>query len=94
MPKSEKGDNSAKYLQTFTLPKVNQVIYTTATIYMPNIMILAQDVIQIFCPQGSIGLQCVSRKREIIQPNIHRILGTVNQVIYTLDTICVSVSWS
>ena len=76
------------------LPKVNQVIYTMATIYMPNIMILAQDVIQIFCPQGSIGLQCVSPKREIIQPNIHRILRTVNQVIYTLDTICVSVSWS
>ena len=72
------------------LPKVNQVIYTMATVYMPNIIILAQAVIQIFCWQGSIGLQCVSRKREIIQPNFHRILWNVTQVIYTLDTICVT----
>ena len=28
-------------------------------------------------------------KREIIQPNIYRILPKVNQVIHTLDTICV-----
>ena len=60
------------------------------TVNMPNIMILAQVVIQIFCWQGSIGLQCISRKREIIQPNIHRISRKVNQVIYTLDTIHVS----
>ena len=54
---------------------------------MPNIMILAQGVIQIFCWQG---LQCLNQKKEIIQPNIHRFLRKVNQVIYTLDTICVS----
>ena len=60
------------------------------TVYTPNIMILAQAVIKIFCWQGSIGLQCVSRKMEITQPNIHRILWKVNQVIYILDTICVS----
>ena len=72
------------------LPKVNQVNYNMATVYMPNIMILAQAVIQIFRWQGSIGLQCVSWKREIIQLNIHRILRNVNQVIYTLDTIWVS----
>ena len=60
------------------------------TFYMPNIMILAQAVIQIFCWQGFIGLQRVSRKREIIQPNIQRILRKVNQVIYTLDTFCVT----
>ena len=72
------------------LSKVNQVIYTTATVYLPNIMILAQAVIQIFCLRGSIGLQCISGKREIISPNIHRILQKVNQVIYTLDTIFVS----
>ena len=70
------------------LPKVNQVIYTMDTVYMPIIMILAHAVIQIFCWQGSIGLQCVRRKREIIHPNIHRILRKVNQVIYTLDTMC------
>ena len=38
------------------LPKVNQVIYTLDTICEPNIMILAQAVLQIFCWQGSIGL--------------------------------------
>ena len=72
------------------LPKVNQVIYAKGKIYMPNIMILAQVVIQIFCWQDFIGLQCISQKREIIQSNIHRISRKVNQVIYTLDTILVS----
>ena len=72
-----------------TLPKVNQVIYTLDTICVPNIMILAQAVLQIFCWQGSIGLQCISRKREIILPNTYKTLPKVNQVIYTLDTICV-----
>ena len=70
------------------LSKVNQVSYTLDTICEPNIMILAQGVLEIFCWQGSIGLQCVSRKREIIKPNIDRILPKVNQVIYTLDSIC------
>ena len=32
--------------------------------------------------------KCQSWEREIIQPNIHRILPKVDQVIYTLDTIC------
>ena len=32
--------------------------------------------------------KCQSRKREIIQLNIYKILLIVNQVIYTLDTIC------
>ena len=69
------------------LPKVNQVIYTMDTICVPNIMILAQALLQIFCWQGFIGLQCISRKREIIQPNTDRTLPKI-QVIYTLDTIC------
>ena len=38
------------------LPKVNQVIYTLDKIRVPNIMVLAQAVFQIFCWQGSIGL--------------------------------------
>ena len=32
--------------------------------------------------------KCQSRKRELIQSNIYRILPKFNQVIYTLDTIC------
>ena len=37
---------------------------------------------------------CRSRKREIIQPNIYSLLPKVNQVIYTLDTIWMAISWS
>ena len=47
------------------LPKDNQVIYTLDTICEPNIMILARVVLEIFCSQGSIGLQWESWKRVI-----------------------------
>ena len=46
------------------LPKVNQVIYTLDTICEPNIIVLTQAVLQIFCSKVSIGLQCKSRKRD------------------------------
>ena len=56
---------------------------------VPNIMILVQAVLQIFCSQGCFTTQnAKSRKREIIQSNSFGILPNVNQVIYTLDTIC------
>ena len=55
MRKSEKGTNSVKFYRI--LPKVSQVIYTLDTICEPNIMNLAQTVLEIFCSQGSIGLQ-------------------------------------
>ena len=54
------------------LPKVNLHILTLDTIYVPNYMILAQAIHQVFCWQGPTGLQCISWKREIIQPNIYR----------------------
>ena len=38
-------------------PKFNQAIYTSATICEPNIMTLAQVVIEIFRSQAFIGLQ-------------------------------------
>ena len=50
--------------------------------------------------------KCRTRKSQITQPNIYRILSKVNQVVYTLDTACmpnacimilsqaVHVSWS
>ena len=47
-----------------TLPKVNQVIYTLGRICEQSIMILAQAVLEIFCSQGSIGLQRESRKKK------------------------------
>ena len=56
MPKSEKGDNLAKYLHN--VAKVNQVIYTLDTIYEPNIMILAQAVLEIFCSQRPLWVKC------------------------------------
>ena len=61
MPKSEKVDNSIKYLQN--LPKVNQIIYTLEQ-FVSQIMILAQAVLEIFRSQGSIGLQWESRKKK------------------------------
>ena len=45
MHKSEKGDTCSYRI----LPKVNQVIYALDTICVPNIMILAQAVLQLFC---------------------------------------------
>ena len=44
------------------LPKVNQVICTLDKICDPNIMTLAQAVLEIFCLQASIGLQCNKMK--------------------------------
>ena len=70
------------------MPKVDQVIYTLDTIYDSNIMNLAQAVLEIFCSQASTGLLWVKRKREIIQSWILEILPKVDQVIYTLDTVC------
>ena len=43
------------------LPKVDQVIYTLDTICDPNIKTLAQAVLEIFCSQASIGLQCTEK---------------------------------
>ena len=63
--------------------KVNQIIcimYPNSR-SMPDIMILAQVVLQIFCWQGCIGLQYISWKRGIIQSYSHRILWKINQVI-------------
>ena len=56
MSKTEKGDNSV--MDFGNLPKVYQVIYTLDTICDPNIKTLAQAVLEIFCSQASIGLQC------------------------------------
>ena len=54
MRKTEKGDNSVMGFEN--LPKVNHVIYTLDTICDPNIMTLAEAVLEIFCSQASIGL--------------------------------------
>ena len=88
MPKSEKGDNSVKYLQNFA--KINQVIYSLDTIYEPNIVILAESVLQILCSHGPLWAKCLSLKRGIIQSNFVRILWKVNQVIYIMYLNCMS----
>ena len=68
--------------------KVNQVIYIMYPNCMPDIMILAQAVLQIFCSQGPLWVKCLSLKRGIIQSNIDRILWKVNQVIYIMYPNC------
>ena len=56
------------------LPKVYQVIYTLDTIYEPNIMTLAQAVLQIFCSQSPLWVKNLSPKKEIIHLNFHKSL--------------------
>ena len=60
MSKTEKEDtgNSVMDCNIGISPKVDQVIYTLDTICDPNIKTLAQAVLEIFCSQASIGLQC------------------------------------
>ena len=82
-------DTSSKFYGI--CPKVYQVNYTVGAICMANIMILAQAVLQIFCSQSILWVHCLSLKREIILSNVHRILWKVNQIIYTLDTICMAI---
>ena len=57
----EKGDNFVMDLENFT--KVNQVIYTLDTICDPNIITLAQAVLEIFCSQASIGSNVMKMKK-------------------------------
>ena len=76
MPKSEKGDNSVKYLQNFA--KISHTMYTLNTVCEPSILFTVLLYYN----------KCRSWKREIIQSNIYRILPHVNNVIYTLNTIC------
>ena len=54
-------DNRSKF------SKVDRVIYILDTICMPNIMILAQAIIQIFCSQCPLWINFLSLKRGIIQ---------------------------
>ena len=55
---------------------------------MPNIKTLAQVVLQIFCSQDPLWVQCLSLKRGIIQSNFDRILCEVNQVTYIMCPNC------
>ena len=68
------------------LPKINQVIMYPNC--LPDIMILAQAVLQIFMSQDCFTLQSQIRTRDIIRPNIYRTLPNVNQVINILDANC------
>ena len=52
------------------LPKVNKVIYTFDTICEPNIMILHQALLKIFCSQSPSFVECLSLKRGIIQSTV------------------------
>ena len=67
MPKSEKGNLSLKrgIIQSNfdrILQKVNQVIYIMYQNCIPDIMIIAQWVPQIFCSQGNFTIQNKTEK--------------------------------
>ena len=51
---------------------------------MPNIRILAQVVLKIFCSQGCSYTKCLCPNKGITQPKIYRIGSKVNQFIYIL----------
>ena len=52
--------------------------------YAPNICL----PLKITWKQDCFTQQNAKSEREITQPNIYKILSKVNQVIYTLDTMC------
>ena len=79
MPKSEKGLIQSNI--DIILRKVYQVIYMY--IMYPNSM---HDIMT--HTRLLHDTKCQSRTRDIIQPNIDRILTKFNKVMYTLDTIC------
>ena len=61
MRKTEKRDNSVMDLENFTKSEPGH--YTLDTISDQNSMTLAQAVLEIFCSQASIGLQCYKMKK-------------------------------
>ena len=72
------------------LQNVNQVIYTFVTICEPNMMTLAQAVLQMCCSQSPLWVKCLSLKRGIIKLNFDRIVWKVNQVIYIMYPNCMA----
>ena len=62
IPKSEREITQPNIYRI--LPKFSTVICSLHTICMPNIMILAQAVLQIFCSNSSLKVKCLSLKRE------------------------------
>ena len=64
------------------LPKANQVIYTLDTIYNPNIMTLAQGVLEIFCSQAYIGLQCSKNEKKNEKGNNSAMTSQVDKKKY------------
>ena len=70
------------------LQKVNQVICIMYLNCMIDAIILVPALLQLFFQQDCFTIKNASRKREIIKSNIYRTLSKVNQVIYTLNTMC------
>ena len=84
-PKGEwslKENNSELHYRIHS--KVNQFIYTLVCNYMPNIRILAKEVLQIFCSQGFSYTNACVQKTGVTQLKIYVIGSKVNHFIYTL----------
>ena len=75
MSMSEKGYNSVKCSQNFMKKKQNkknnQVVHIMFANCMPDFMILAQEVLQIFMSQDCFNID-KSQRKDIIQLNIYR----------------------
>ena len=68
---------------TYTLHNANEKLETRAGVYetlCPHDMLASKD---------NLETRCQGQKRGIIQSNIYRNLPKVNQVMYTVHTICV-----
>ena len=65
------------------------MIYIKCPNYMPNIMILTQKVLQIFCSQCCFTTQNAKvGKGGSLSQIFTEFCQKANQIIYTLDTIC------
>ena len=56
MPKSDKGNNSVKFLQNF-MKSSSGDLHHVSKLYAADIMILAQAVLPIFCSQDCFSTQ-------------------------------------
>ena len=87
MPKSEKVYNSVKYSENF-MKRQSSHLHHVPRQYAWYRDPSSSSSPDILLTRLLYYTKCQSWKREIIQPKIYGILPKLNQVIYTLDTIC------
>ena len=89
----KEGNNSVKYSQNFMKSQSGN-LHHVLKLYAWYHVHSSSGSPAILLTRLLYNTNCQSRRREIIQPNIYRILPNVNQVIYTLDIICMpNIKW-